>query len=205
MNAGVVSRDFPGAMVDHLEEELGPDCLAMFLQGASGDLDPYDMNNLRGENRFNIVRQAGISLAKGAMGIAADLKAQPDSGQPILRVKESLITLPNRQGGHATDVGLLTILIGGDLAFVAIPGEPFIQHQLDLTVRSPVANTFILGLAYHGQGTRFTVYIPTAQAVKEGGYGASECSFLAPDAGERMVSKAVKNLRELKAPIGAAE
>ena len=35
MGAGVISRDFPGAMVDHIEQELGVDCLAMFLQGAS--------------------------------------------------------------------------------------------------------------------------------------------------------------------------
>ena len=34
MGAGVISRDFPGAMVDHLEQQLGPDCLALFLQGA---------------------------------------------------------------------------------------------------------------------------------------------------------------------------
>jgi hypothetical protein len=33
MGAGVVSRDYPGAMVDHIEQELGPDCMAMLLQG----------------------------------------------------------------------------------------------------------------------------------------------------------------------------
>ncbi|NQV24565.1 MAG: hypothetical protein HQ518_09375, partial [Rhodopirellula sp.] len=40
VGAGVVSRDFPGAMVDYVEQELGDDCLAMYLQGAQGDLDP---------------------------------------------------------------------------------------------------------------------------------------------------------------------
>ncbi len=83
---------------------------------------------------------------------------------------------------------------------MAIPGEPFIQHQLDLTEKSPVANTFILGLAYHGQGTPFVVYIPTVQAVKEGGYGATECSFLAADAGEKMVNEAVTSIRGLMNP-----
>ena len=90
------------------------------------------------------------------------------------------------------------LAIGRELALVAIPGEPFIQHQLDLTAQSPIANTFILGLAYHGKGTPFVVYIPTALAVKEGGYGASECSFLAPEAGEKMVSEAVARLHELR-------
>ncbi len=195
MGAGVVSRDFPGAMVDYLEQELGDDCLGMFLQGAQGDLDPYDLHNLRGENRFNIARQAGISLAKGALRVSEELKGSGQS--PKLQVKESLLTIPNRNGNKTTDVGLLTVVINRDLALFAIPGEPFIQHQIDLTRKSPVANTFILGLAYHGQGTPFVVYIPTVQAVKEGGYGAIECSFLAPDAGEQMVTEALLSIRQL--------
>lgn len=202
MGASAVSRDYPGAMVDHIEQELGPDCMAMFLQGASGDLDPYDLHNLRGENRFNIVKQAGISLAKGALQIAQNLKPQSASA---IQVKESLLTIPNRHGNLSTEVGLLTTVIGRELALVAIPGEPFIQHQLDLTARSPIANTFILGLAYHGKGTPFVVYIPTAQAVKEGGYGATECSFLASDAGEKMVGEAVARLQKLASPPKASK
>lgn len=202
MGAGAVSRDYPGAMVDHLEQELGPDCMAMFLQGASGDLDPYDLHNLRGENRFNIAKQAGISLAKGALNIAKELKPQSATA---IQVKESLLTIPNRHGNLSTDVGLLSLLIGRDLALVAIPGEPFIQHQLDLTALSPIANTFILGLAYYGKGTPFVVYVPTAQAVKEGGYGAAECSFLAADAGEKLVSEAVARLQDLASPAKASK
>jgi neutral ceramidase len=204
MGAGVVSRDFPGAMVDYVEQELGPDCLAMYLQGAQGDLDPYDLHNLRGENRFNIVRQAGISLGKGALRVAADLKTEaaagaPDNSAGALHVKESLLTIPNRSGSRTTDVGLSTVVIGRKLALVAIPGEPFIQHQLDLAAKSPVADTFVLGLAYCGQGTPFAVYIPTVQAVKEGGYGATECSFLAADAGENLIAEALARIRDLLA------
>jgi hypothetical protein len=197
MGAGVVSRDFPGATVDYVEQQLGGDCLAMFLQGAQGDLDPYDLHNLRGENRFNFARQAGISLGKGALRVAADLKARQDRPRSTMKVKESLLTIPNRSGNLSTDVGVLTVVINDELALVTIPGEPFVQHQLDLRAKSPIANTFLLGLAYYGKGTPFAVYIPTAQAVKEGGYGASECSFLAADAGARLVNEAVACIREL--------
>ncbi len=197
MGAGVLSRDFPGAMVDYVEQTLGADCLALFLQGAQGDIDPYDLHSLRGENRFNIARQAGISLAKGALRVAADLKVGQAADRPAIQVKESLLTIPNRNGSQTTDVGLLTVVINRDLALVTIPGEPFIQHQLNLTARSPIANSFILGLAYHGQGSPFVVYLPTRQAVTEGGYGATECSFLAADAGERMVNEALACIREL--------
>ncbi|MFT5468374.1 MAG: neutral ceramidase [Verrucomicrobiales bacterium] len=194
MGTGVVSRDYPGAMVDHIEQELGPECMAMFLQGASGDLDPYDLHNLRGENRFNVSKQSGISLAKGALRISSTLEMQPSAAEATIQVKESLITIPNRAGGGSTEVGLLNVVINRDLALLAIPGEPFIQHQLDLTAQSPIKNSFILGLAYHGKGTPFVVYIPTAQAVKEGGYGASECSFLAPEAGALMIREGVARI-----------
>lgn len=204
MGVGVVSRDFPGAMVDYVEEQLGEDCLAMYLQGAQGDIDPYDLHSLCGENRFNISRQAGISLGKGALRVA---KALNESAQkpkipdkPGIRATESLLIIANRSGNGSTEVGVLTVLINGELALVTIPGEPFIQHQLDLTAKSPIANSFVLGLAYYGKGSPFVVYIPTVKAVKEGGYGATECSFLAPDAGEKMINEAVIRLKELAGP-----
>lgn len=205
MNAGEMSRDFPGAMVDHVEEELGGECLGIFLQGAQGDIDPYDLSSLRGENRFNVPRMAGISLAKRALEVgrgldpaAADQVAAAGGG---IRTRESLLSIPNRAGGGATDVGLLTVMVGRDLAFVTIPGEPFCQLQLDLARLSPVPNTFMLGLAYHGRGSPFVVYIPTAKAVAEGGYGATECSFLAADAGERIVNEAADAIRALASAV----
>jgi len=197
MGAGMVSRDFPGAMVDHIEQELGDNCMGMFLQGAQGDLDPYDLHNLKGENRFNIVRMAGISLAKGALKIASTIKETPKAESTPIQIKESLLTLAHRNGTNTSNVGILTVVIDKDLALVAIPGEPFISHQIELTSKSPIKNTLILGLAYHGKGSPFVVYIPTVQAVKEGGYGATECSFLAADAGEKMISEAVLSIQSL--------
>ena len=197
MSAGMVSRDFPGAMVDHIEQELGDNCMGMFLQGAQGDLDPYDLHNLKGENRFNIVRMAGISLAKGALKIASTFKETPKTESTPIQIKESLLTLAHRNGTNKSNVGILTVIINKDLALVAIPGEPFISHQIELTSKSPIKNTLILGLAYHGNGSPFVEDIPTVQAVKEGGYGATECSFLAADAGEKMISEAVLSIQSL--------
>ncbi len=197
MNAGEVSRDFPGAMVDYVEQHLGPDCLAMYLQGAQGDLDPYDLQSLRGENRFNIPRQAGISLGKAALRIAGNLPLAKPDHVPSLQCESTLLTVAQRTGAQTTDVGLLTVVIDRELALVAIPGEPFIQHQLDLTALSSVANTFVLGLAYHGRGSPFVIYIPTVKAVQEGGYGATECSFLAADAGQRMIAESAAVIKRL--------
>lgn len=198
MGAGAVSRDYPGATVDHVEQALGPDCMALFLQGASGDIDPYDLSNLRGENRFNIAKQAGISLGKRAVELARELQPRATQQADAIRVQEEILTLPHRQGTQTTDVGVLTAVIDRELALVAIPGEPFVEHQLQLAAQSQVPHTLLLGLAYHGRGTPFVVYIPTVKAVQEGGYGATECSFLAADAGDRLVAAALGALRKLQ-------
>ena len=197
MGAGFVSRDFPGATVDYLEEQLGPDCLAMFMQGASGDIDPYDMR-LTGQYQLDVLGNAGISLGKGALHVSATVPTPADGTASSLKVEKKLLTIGNKDGKASTDVGIATVVINDQVALVAIPGEPFIQHQLDLREQSPVPNTFMLGLAYSGQGSPFVIYLPTVQAAKEGGYGADACVFLDPRAGEMMVEAALASLKSLK-------
>jgi len=198
MRSGVLSRDFPGAMVDYIEQELGEDCLAMFLQGAEGDLDPYD-TNLRDEYGFNLMRQAGISLAKGSLRVAKTLKLQQDKKNSSMEIREEIVKIPHRRGDKVTDACVMTAVINDEMALVTIPGEIFIQHQLNLREKSPLANTFLLGVAYVGEGSPFLIYIPTVQAAKEGGYGAdiNRCSFVSADAGDRMVNAAVASIQEL--------
>ncbi len=197
MSEGFVSRDFPGFTVDFIEEQLGPECMAMFLQGAAGDLDPYDMYLAR-RGRLELLREAGVSLARGALKVSAAVPAPVGGGS--LQVGQALLPIANRDGKASTNVGITTVLINGETALVGIPGEPFIQHQLDLRDRSPLANTFLLGLAYGGQGSPYVLYLPTAQAAEEGGYGAGECVFLVPGAGAQIVESALTFLQGLKKP-----
>ncbi len=194
MDSGRVARDFPGAMVDEIERELGQDCLAMFLQGASGDIDPYDMR-LRDQHAKNVTRNSGISLARGALRAAEGANA---SNHSRLRVQENLLTFPNREGGGTTEVLVTTVLLEDQTALVAIPGEVFIAHQLDLRQRAGIAHPFLLGLAYSGRGTPCAAYLPTEQAVREGGYGARERSFLIPSAGSQMIDAAVTAIAAMR-------
>ena len=145
------------------------------------------------------MRQAGISLGKGALRVAKAIKSQQDKKSSSIEIKENLVKLPHRHGDKVTEACVMTAVINNDLALVTIPGEIFIQHQLDLTKKSPVANTFLLGVAYCGAGSPFLLYVPTVQAAKEGGYGAdvNRCSFVAADAGERMVNAAVASIKGL--------
>jgi len=192
-----ITADFPGAMADYIEGELGESCMAMFLQGAEGDQDPYEMR-LRGTYGFNMIKQSGVSLAKAALRVAKDLPS-PGNPEVSLRIEETTVKIPYRKADKASEACVMTIVINDELALVTIPGEPFIQHQLNLSERSPVPNTFMLGVAYCGRGSPFLIYIPTIQAVKEGGYGASECSYVSADAGDRMVNAAVASIKELLA------
>ena len=195
MGWGIVSRDFPGATVDYIEEQLGKDCLALFMQGAAGDLDPYDMN-LTGKGGMDLLRQAGISLGKGALRLSESIRS-PASSPGSIKVQKTLLTIPNKVGDISTDVGISTVVINNQVALVTIPGEPFIQHQLDLREKSPLANSFIVGYAYGGEGTPHVIYLPTVKAAKEGGYGASNTTFLDPGAGATIVDAAVKSIEEL--------
>jgi hypothetical protein len=108
-----------------------------------------------------------------------------------------MVKIPYRTGNKFSDVCVTSVVINRDLALVTIPGEIFVQHQLNLSKKSPVPNTFIMGISYCGRGSPYVIYIPTAQAAKEGGYGAAECSYVSADAGDRMMNTALASINEL--------
>jgi len=195
MGSSMITADFPGAMTDYIERQLGDSCMAMFLQGAAGDINPYE-TNMRGAYGLNMTRQAGIALAKAALGVSENLPS-PEEPKAVVQVKESMLDIADREGNKSSAACVASVVINRDLALVAMPGEIFVQHQLNLSERSSIPNTFLLGIAYCGLGSPFLNYIPTAQAVEEGGYGATQFSFVAADAGDRMVDAAVAAIDEL--------
>ena len=87
------------------------------------------------------------------------------------------------------ELGYGVLRVGVDLAFLVLPGEPFVGLQLDFKKRSPVTHTFLLGYTNGYAG-----YFPTQQANREGGYGASwgETMHIEPGAGEAMLTTALE-------------
>lgn len=53
----------------------------------------------------------------------------------------------------------------GDLAVLVVPGEPFVEAQLEIKRRSPFARTFV---AHMSNG--YAGYVPTPLALRGGGY-----------------------------------
>jgi len=72
----------------------------------------------------------------------------------------------------------------GDIGWVMLPGEIFVEFGLDLKLRSPAKRTWVTELANGIVG-----YVPTKRAFEGGGYEqrTANSSRLAPVAGEMMV------------------
>ena len=103
-------------------------------------------------------------------------------------------------GGPETERIPLQVLRVGDVAFCAIPFEPFVEIGLDLKKRSPFATTFVLGNANGAHG-----YLPTPEQHKLGGYETwLGTSRVQEDASVLIADQLLGMLRELK-PAGDRE
>jgi neutral ceramidase len=82
----------------------------------------------------------------------------------------------------------------GDLSILVLPGEPFVEAQLEIKRRSPARRTFIAHMSNFYVG-----YIPTPAAILRGGFETrpSGASKLAPEALQMITDRAVALLGEL--------
>ena len=82
----------------------------------------------------------------------------------------------------------------GDVALVGVPGEPFVEGQLQIKQQSPAKRTFVSHMSNGHAG-----YIPTPAALGRGGYETRTCNWsrLAPEALEAMVTAAREALELL--------
>ena len=90
----------------------------------------------------------------------------------------------------------IQVLRIGDMAVVAWPGEPFVEGQLELKIRSPAACLFVAHMC-----TQYVGYVPTAEAARRGGHEAAEfCPYwakLASDSLDRIVHATGSMIEEL--------
>jgi hypothetical protein len=94
--------------------------------------------------------------------------------------------------GKPLDGEVQVIALGEDLAFVALPGEIFVELGLAVKKKSPFSHTVIAELANGSVG-----YVPTRKAFEQGNYEpvSARC---APGSGERLAEIATRLLAELK-------
>jgi neutral ceramidase len=86
-----------------------------------------------------------------------------------------------------------TVLLNKRIAFIGMPGEPFVEYQIAWRDRCPVRDAFFLGYANGDYG-----YFPTIRAASLGGYGAANsATYVEVGAGDRMLDRALVRLYEM--------
>ncbi len=102
-------------------------------------------------------------------------------------------------GADTLEADLTVLLLAGRYAFVGLPGEPFVEFQLDLKRRfSELDAVFLMGYT-----NGYVRYFPTIRAAVEGGYGADRgVSIVEVGAGERMMRRAYVTLFRMMGVLG---
>ena len=209
------SADFPATMNRVVEEKLGGHTLSFFLQGAPGDINPYYAVTPLDQDAVKWRDWTGERLGREAARVASEIHTET-TGEPSLEFTEESLTLRLRwdpdkfraalvkflgpQGEQYAalikpqfEVSAATVLINKRIALMTMPGEPFVDFQMNWRDRCPVPAAFLLGYTngYYG-------YFPTIAAASNGGYGAaSAATWVEPGAGERIVDRAVVNIYQM--------
>jgi len=210
------SADFPGVTNRVVEQALGSHVQSFFLQGAPGDINPYYAVTPIELDAVGRRDWTGERLGQEAARVAREIHTHaPDA--PSLDFADSTITVRLRwnvekfraallkflgpdgmeiYGAHITpeiQLAVSTVLIDRDIALATMPGEPFVDFQMNWRDRSPVPHVLLLGYTNGYNG-----YFPTILAASRGGYGAASAStWVEPGAGERMVDNAVARVYEM--------
>jgi len=210
------SADYPGVMTKVVEQAFDGEPLCFFLPGAAGDINPYFAVTPLAQDAVKLRDWTGEQLGQEAIRVAKKIQtraapaASLDFAEDLLparlrwnaeKIRQEMI---KSRGQQAADeyaaclktefqLPVATVLINKQIAFMSMPGEPFVEFQMNWRQRCPVPDAFFLGYANGSFG-----YLPTIQAATRGGYGAGTNSTrVEVGAGERMVNHAVVKVYEM--------
>jgi hypothetical protein len=125
-----------------------------------------------------------------ARAVAAKF-GQPDSpGTQPLAAAFRILDVADRNG-QPVAAEVRGVALGRDLAFVALPGEIFVELGQAIKKASPFRTTIIVELAGPSIG-----YVPTRKAFTEGSYEVLSARF-APGGGEMIADAAIRLLADL--------
>ncbi len=210
------SADYPGVMIKTVEKEFDGQAVVMFLQGGDGDINPYFAVHPLEQDAVKMRDWTGERLGSEAAHVAKRIEtvAAPEASLDIAedlldsslrwdvaKFREATAKSWGEKAAEAMDrrlregirLPVTTVLINKRIALMTMPGEPFVEHQIDWRNRCPLRDAFFLGYTNGGFG-----YFPTIRAATLGGYGAANtATWVAPDAGARMVDHALVRVYEM--------
>jgi len=215
------SADFVGVMASTVETAFEGAPICFFLQGADGDINPYYATTPLKENatakRDWTGKQVGEEASRIARTIQTEISPQPaiDFTDDVMNfrwrwdattLRNSLLktygarifedhagTLANDPPPDHLELHVITLLLNKRIAFIGMPGEPFVNFQINWRDRCPVADAFFLGYT-----NGYFDYLPTIDAAAEGGYGAADSNtYMEVGAGEQMLRHALVRVYEM--------
>lgn len=187
------SADYPGAMKRYVESQT-PGALALFVQGGAGDINPYrDKEPVAGQG-FQAVEEMGQELGKTVISTLS--KSRPVSGP--MRTATEITEVNNRWNpAEKIPIGWTAGAFGNSLCFTAIPGEPFVEHQITFREKAECTDAMLFGYSA-SVGSVWAGYIPTILASFQGGYGADYNTTVEVGTGELLIDRAVVKLFQLR-------
>ncbi|HEX5411166.1 MAG TPA: neutral/alkaline non-lysosomal ceramidase N-terminal domain-containing protein [Terriglobia bacterium] len=214
------SADYPGVMAQVVEQAFGERPICFFLQGADGDINPYDAGTPLIEEAVKKRDWTGEQIGHEVVRVAKGIQTQAPAAAS-LQFAEDILQIPVRWNPEKFRQGLLanfgprvfddhadffkqkapdklplavtTLLIDKQIAFAGLPGEPFVDFQKEWRARCPFSDAFFLGYT-----NGYFDYFPTIEAASQGGYGAGDSdTYVAVGAGQQMVDHALERLYEM--------
>jgi len=182
------TADYPGAIVRALEERF-PGAAALFVNGAAGNVHPRRCMR----QDLSALQEMGAALGEAAINAAGNAATL---GDLRLDVRAETLTFPNRMDSALQVDVELACLDLGPLTIGFVPGELFVEFQLEFKRRLAPRTALLIGYANGWPG-----YIPTRDAYPAGGYGVDPCptdppalsrTALPPGAGEEILERLVK-------------
>jgi neutral/alkaline ceramidase-like enzyme len=222
------SADFVATMAAKVEKGFDSMPLCFFLQGADGDINPYfattPITDGAVAKRDWTGEQLGAEATRVAKAVHTDVPREPaidfaDDVMPFQsrwdprKFREGLLTSygPRVFEDHADlfvndppptvlELHVTTVLLNKQIAVLGMPGEPFVNFQINWRDRCPVEDAVVLGYA-----NGYFDYFPTIDAAEEGGYGAGDSNtYVEVGAGERMLRQALVRVYEFLGKLSDA-
>jgi hypothetical protein len=211
------SADYVGVMAKVVEAALADQPVCFFLQGADGDINPYDATTPLVDDAVKKRDWTGQQLGNEAASVARSIQTSTDP-EGSLQFSEEALPVRLRWDPEKFRLGLLqafgpkvfedhadlladhalqqldltvtTLLLDRRIAFVGMPGEPFVDFQMNWRIRCPVRDAFFLGYT-----NGYFDYFPTMRAATEGGYGAGDSNtYVAVGTAERMLDRGLERI-----------
>jgi hypothetical protein len=214
------SADFVGIMAKTVENAFAGAPLCFFLQGADGDINPYYATTALNDGALEKRDWTGNQLGQEAVRVAKAIHTD-EPKTPAIDFSDDVMTFKPRWSPGNFRAGLLssngprvfedhadlfarnpppdhldlhvtTLLLNKQIAAIGMPGEPFVDFQINWRDRSPVSDAFVLGYT-----NGYFDYLPTIRAASQGGYGAGDSNtYVEVGAGERMLRQGLVRIYE---------